>query len=235
MTILALAVIAFSAHWNLGLGTFSVFGWGPLRIACPLGVAQIIAATQTIVPTLAIAGLATVILTMIFGRVFCGWFCPGRWLFNHGPRTAQQPWAAREWIQGGIIASVIGLSYVFHNPLFCIICPVGSICRGALAVSTGESLLPAFGWLSALVSVEWLSGRAWCRDLCPVGAMYSRISALNPFIKAKANPEKCRPCLACMKKCPEGMNLSQTSNLSTCTKCFACESACPRDAVEIKF
>jgi ferredoxin-type protein NapH len=233
MTIFALVVIALSAHWNLGLGTFSVFGWGPLRIACPLGAAQVMAATQTWMPTIAIAALATIVFTLILGRVFCGWFCPGRWLFNHGPRTAKQPWAAHGWIQGGIIAGVIGLSYVFHNPLFCIICPVGSICRGALAVGTGESLLPSIGWLGALVSAEWLSGRSWCRDLCPVGAMYSRISALNPFIKPKANPDKCHPCNVCVKNCPEGIVLSKSPDLSTCTKCFACQAACPREAVEI--
>lgn len=233
VTIFALVVIALSAHWNLGLGTFSVFGWGPLRIACPLGAAQVMAATQTWMPTIAIAALATIFFTLILGRVFCGWFCPGRWLFNHGPRTSKQPWAARGWIQGGIIAGVIGLSYVFHNPLFCVICPVGSICRGALAVGTGESLLPSIGWLGALVSAEWLSGRSWCRDLCPVGALYSRISALNPFIKPKANPDKCRPCNACVKNCPEGLVLSKSPDLSTCTKCFACQTACPREAVEI--
>ncbi|MBI5649225.1 MAG: 4Fe-4S binding protein [Chloroflexi bacterium] len=234
MTLLALIVITLSAHWNLGLGTFSAFGWGPLRIACPLGVAQVIAATQTFIPYLAIAALATVVLTMIFGRVFCGWFCPGRWIFNRGPRASKQPWGARGWIQTGILAGVIGVAYIFHNPLFCIICPVGSICRGALAVGTGESILPSIGWLSALVGTEWLSGRSWCRDLCPVGALYSRISALNPFIKPKANPAKCHPCNACVNNCPETLALAKSPDLSTCTKCFACVSACPRDAVEIR-
>ncbi len=233
-TLGALGLIIVSARMGWGLGSFSTFGWGPFEIACPLGVAQIMAATQTIVPALVIAGLVGVLVTILFGRAFCGWLCPGRWLFNRGPRTAKTPWKYRAWVQGGIIATVLGAAVTFHNPVFCIICPVGSICRGAMVAGTGGSILPSVGWLSALFSVEWLSGRSWCRDLCPVGATLSRISALNPFIKVQANPEKCHPCLACMKKCPEGVNLSQSPDLSTCTKCFACQGTCPRGAVEVK-
>ena len=234
-TVGALALIFAGAHLDLGLGTFSVFGRGPIQIACPLGAAQVMAAARTLIPTLAVAGLAGVILTLLLGRAFCGWLCPGRWLYNRGPRTARQPWPARRWIQGGIVTGIIGLSWVCQTPVFCFMCPVGSICRGTVALGTGGSVLPALGWLSAWFGVEWLSGRSWCRDLCPVGALLSRISAWNPFIKVKANPEKCRPCLACMKKCPEAINLSQAPDLSGCTKCFACRGTCPREAVEIKF
>lgn len=232
-TIGALIVIALGAMLDINVGTFSSFSLGPITVACPLGVAQIMAASQTILPGLAFAGLLGIGLTIIFGRAFCGWLCPGRWIFNHGPRTAKTPWKHRAWVQGGIVAGVIGAAVFAHNPLFCIVCPVGAICRGAVAAGTGVSILPSIGWLGALFSVEWLSGRSWCRDLCPVGATLSRISALNPFIKPKANVEKCRPCLACMKTCPEVMNLSQTPDLATCTKCFACQGACPRDAVDI--
>lgn len=232
-TIVVLILIILSAMLDINLGTFSSFSLGPITVACPLGVAQIMAASQTFLPGLALAGLLGFLLTVFFGRAFCGWLCPGRWIFNHGPRTAKTPWKYRGWVQGGIVASVIGAAMFAHNPLFCIICPVGAICRGAIAAGTGGSVLPSVGWLGALLSVEWLSGRSWCRDLCPVGATLSRISALNPFIKPKANEEKCRPCLACMKKCPENMNLSQTPSLASCTKCFACQGACPRDAVEI--
>jgi ferredoxin-type protein NapH len=231
----ALILIVASARWEWNWGTFSSFGWGPFQIACPLGVAQVIAATQEFIPALALAGLAGVLVTIIFGRAFCGWICPGRWIFNCAPRTAPKPWAARPWIQTGIVAGVIGLSWVCHNPLFCVICPVGGICRGAIGLNTGGNWLSSVGWLGAIIGMEWLSRRSWCRDLCPVGALLSRISVLNPFLKVRANPEKCHPCLVCMKKCPEGINLSKNPDLATCTKCFACQSACPRGGVEITF
>jgi len=234
-TISALLLIGSSAAWNIEVGTFSSLRLGPITIACPLGVAQVLAATQTFVPALALGGAAGIILTVLFGRAFCGWLCPGRWIFNRGPRTAPKPLPARNWVQGGIVAGVVGLAWLVHNPVFCVICPVGAVCRGAVAVGTGGNWLPTLGWLSALIGAEWLSGRSWCRDVCPVGAMLSRLSALNPFFKIKRDATKCRPCTACMKSCPENLNLSQTPDLSPCTKCFACQSTCPRDAVEIKF
>jgi len=232
-TIGALLVITLGAGLDINVGTFSSFSLGPVTIACPLGVAQIMAASQTFLPGLAFAGLLGIALTIFFGRAFCGWLCPGRWLFNRAPRMAKTGWKNRAWVQGGIVAGVIGAAVAFHNPLFCIICPVGSICRGAVAAGAGGSILPSLGWLGAVFGAEWLSGRSWCRDLCPVGATLSRISALNPFVKPKAQPEKCRPCLACMKKCPESVNLSQQPDMASCTKCFACQGACPRDAVAI--
>ncbi|MBI5080039.1 MAG: 4Fe-4S binding protein [Chloroflexi bacterium] len=247
-------------------GTTCYVGNGAIGVACPLGVAQLFAATGSFVPALALAGVFGILLTVFFGRGFCGWICPGRWLFNHAPTTAAKPLAARPLIQtvivGGVIGlaalfhlapttaakplaarpliqtvivgGVIGLAALFHLPLFCLICPAGVICRGVGTIGIGGNPLTAVGWLSAVMSVEWASGRSWCRDLCPLGAAISRLSVFNPFLKVKSNQEICRPCLACQKSCSEGINLSRASDLSTCTKCFACVSACPRGGVEIK-
>lgn len=215
-------------------GTTCYVGNGAIGVACPLGVAQLFAATGSFVPALALAGVFGILLTVFFGRGFCGWICPGRWLFNRAPTTAAKPLAARPLIQTVIVGGVIGLAALFHLPLFCLICPAGVICRGVGTIGIGGNPLTAVGWLSAVMSVEWASGRSWCRDLCPLGAAISRLSVFNPFLKVKSNQEICRPCLACQKSCSEGINLSRASDLSTCTKCFACVSACPRGGVEIK-
>ena len=233
-TIAALLVIGISARLNLEAGSFSAFAVGPVRIADPLGVAQVMLASQEFIPGLALAGLLGLGSIVLFGRAFCSWLCPGRWLFNRGPFQARQPWSARPWIQSGIVGSVLGLSWIFHTPVFCIVCPAGVVCRGAIAAGTGGSLLPTFGWLSAVLGSEWLSKRSWCRDLCPLGAAISRVSRFNFFFKVRANVERCRPCVACERACPEGLNLSRDADFSVCTKCLACQAACPRGAVEIE-
>lgn len=219
---------------NIWTGTTCYVGVGTVGIACPLGVAQVMAASRTFVPALALAGLGGVLVVVFFGRAFCSWICPGRWIFNRGPVSKARPWRARAWVQRAIVGGAVGAAWMCHTPLFCAICPAGVVCRGAIAAGTGGSLLPTLGWLGALVGAEWASGQSWCRDLCPLGATISRLSHLNPFLKVKANPERCRPCIACQKVCPEGLNLAQDGDLTTCTKCFACQSSCPRGAVEIK-
>ena len=91
------------------------------------------------------------------------------------------------------------------------------------------------GWLSALIGFEWSTGRSFCRDLCPMGTLLTWTSKLNPFIKPTVNPDKCVPCKACSRACPEGLNLSNPDiDKSPCSKCFACQMACPRDAVQLK-
>ena len=215
-------------------GGTSYVSIGPVNIACPLGIAQIMAASRIFIPALALAGLAGFLFIVFFGRAFCSWLCPGRWIFNRGPVTAKMPWRARAWIQRGLMAGVVGVAWVCRSPVFCPICPAGVICRGAIAAGTGGNPLPTFGWLGALVSLEWASGRSWCRDLCPLGATLSRLSRFNPFFKLKSNPEHCLPCLACQKACPEGLSLAHDTDFSTCTKCLACMSACPRGAVDLK-
>ncbi len=233
-TITVLSMIALGAGLSVDLGTYSSFSIGPVRISCPLGVAQVMAASQTFIPALALAGLIGILLTVLFGRAFCGWLCPGRWIFNRGVGRASTSWGGKPWIQSAIAGGVVGLSFFCHTPVFCVICPAGVACRGAIALGTGGSLLPTFGWLSGLVGLEWISGRSWCRDLCPLGSAISFLSRLNPFIKVKANQARCRPCVACETACPEGLNLSRDKDFSVCTKCLACEAACPRGAVEIR-
>ena len=99
---------------------------------------------------------------------------------------------------------------------------------------SGGSLLPMFGWLGVLLGAEWASGLSWCRDLCPLGALFTRLSRYNPFIKVEKNPEICKPCNICERSCAEGLNLSKDVDFSACTKCFECQEVCPRGAVEIK-
>ena len=219
---------------NLWNGSTCVLDIGPYTIACPLGVVQLVTASRVIVPGLLLAGLSGYLLIVLFGRAFCGWICPGRWIFNRGPTTNSRPWKYRAWAQRIMVGGVLGAAYVCHNPIFCTICPAGVVCRGAIAAGTGGSILPSVGWMGALLGFEWASGRSFCRDLCPLGAGISRLSRFNPFLKVQSNPDTCQPCIACQRVCPEDLNLSKDEDLSSCTKCMQCLSACPRSGVEIK-
>ncbi len=232
-TIAAMLAIGVAASVKVEPGTFSSVTLGPVRISCPLGVAQVIAASREFVPALVLAGLAGLGLIVLFGRAFCGWLCPGRWIFNRG-RFAETPWRAQTWIQTALAGGVVVLAGVCRAPFFCVVCPAGVVCRGAIAVGAGGNPLPTVGWLGAVMGVEWLSQRSWCRDLCPLGAALSRLSGLNLFFRVKADPARCRACVVCERACPAGLNLARDRDLGACTKCMACIDACPRGAIELK-
>jgi ferredoxin-type protein NapH len=219
---------------TLWAGSSCYLDLGAFGIACPLGAAQVMVATGTFISALAIGSLISFLLIVAFGRAFCSWICPGRWIFNRGPKTRTKSWKYKAWVQRAIIGGVVGAAWLCHTPVFCVICPVGVACRGAIAAGTGGSLAPTVAWMGVLVGAEWASGLSWCRDLCPLGALFTRFSRLNPFIKVKKNPEICKPCNICERSCAEGINLSVDVDFSACTKCFECEDVCPRGAVEIK-
>lgn len=228
----ALVTIGFLFLIFIGLlpGSACSLRVGGQEIVCPLGAAQVIASGNWI-PALLFGGLGGLALIVLFGRSFCGWLCPGRWIFNRTPGARRKNWRAVRWIQGGLVGGVIGAAALCHTPLFCVICPAGVFCRGAAAMGSGGSLLPTVGWLSAALSVEWLSGRSWCRDLCPLGASISRLSALNPFLHIKTDKDKCSPCQMCSKACSLGLNPATQAEMESCSKCLDCLEACPRQAL----
>jgi ferredoxin-type protein NapH len=218
---------------TLWAGSSCYLDLGVVGIACPLGAAQVMAAAGTFIPALAIGALISFLLIVAFGRAFCSWLCPGRWLFNRGPKTRTKAFKHKAWIQRALVGGVVGAAWLCHTPVFCVICPVGVACRGAIAAGTGGSLVPTVAWLGVLVGAEWASGLSWCRDFCPLGALFTRLSRFNPFLRIKRDPEICKPCNVCEKACTVGLQISKDADLSACTKCFACQEVCPRGAIDI--
>ena len=85
--VVALAVLVLavaSAHFE---GALPV---GTLCLACPVGFAQIAAASQSIPWHLVPGVLAVLVIVFLLGRVFCSWLCPSQLLKNifggHTPR-----------------------------------------------------------------------------------------------------------------------------------------------------
>jgi len=228
VTLLVLFLIA--SNWFTG--SSCVVKIGSFSINCPLGVVQVISAAGKVLPIFLIGGLFGIILITIFGRAFCSWVCPARFVLGNNPKSKKLTSKQSKVLQGAVFGGVVGLSYVCHTPVFCPICPVGVVCRGAVAAGTGGSILPAVGWMGVLVGVEKLSTVSWCKDLCPLGTLIKFFSRFNPFLQVKAN-EKCVPCKACEMVCPENINLSHGADMSDCSKCFNCQSVCPREAVDI--
>lgn len=231
ITVTAGFLILISSNWVVG--STSYMSIGPLQIACPLGVAQVLLATRRVIPYLISASVLGFLLIVLFGRFFCGWICPGRYVFNRKPKGKELSLKTRNWLRGGILGGVLALSTVCHNPLFCMICPAGVACRGAIAMGTGGSILPTVGWLGMVAGIEHLTFRSWCKDLCPLGFVNQVLSRLNPFIKLRTT-DACVPCNACERVCPENINLSLVEQNQHCTKCMECLHVCPRNAVVIK-
>lgn len=69
---------------------------------------------------------------------------------------------------------------------------------------------------------------AWCRYLCPYGALMGVVSLLSPF-KIRRNAESCIDCGKCAKSCPSRIPVDKLIQVRTveCTGCMTCVESCP--------
>jgi polyferredoxin len=90
--------------------------------------------------------------------------------------------------------------------------------------------------IAALVVLSILARHAWCRFLCPYGALLGLAALLSPF-RISRNPDACVDCGACARACPSGIPVDRRRSVVTaeCTSCLSCVAACQvKDALDVR-
>jgi ferredoxin-type protein NapH len=225
----------------------------PITVTCPLGFLERSLAARELLPQWP-SVLLVVLSVILLGRIFCAWVCPSvilRRVFRDNGGSKPQRDAAPK---GGIWASyssyavlggVLFASYLFSFPVFCLFCPIGLFFGFLFAVIRFFSLdslgLELVLFPAMLVLELWVL-RSWCRTICPLGALLSIIGNLNRFLRPVVRQDKCLTgkginCQACVRVCPEGIDLGKKGSIftpSSCTKCLACSDRCPAKAIEFR-
>lgn len=198
-----------------------------------------------------------VILTLVFGRLYCSVICPlgvfQDLIARSGivVRKDRRPYHFRKghpWLRYGtwvlfILALVAGV-----HALVALLAPysaygrmvanlLGPLLRGFDSQPwILSSTLVAAGTLILIVALSWKGGRTWCNEICPVGTtlgFLSRFSLLRPLIDA----DKCKDCRACERQCKASCIDINTHSIdaSRCVTCFNCLGACKFDALHYRF
>jgi polyferredoxin len=83
----------------------------------------------------------------------------------------------------------------------------------------------------AVIALDRLAPRFWCRYLCPLGALLSLISPLGLFRRRVGG--ECNRCMTCREECPMGAISENPFRTRTpeCIQCRECAKACPRKAI----
>jgi polyferredoxin len=172
--------------------------------------------------------LVPVVLSLIMGRVFCGYICP----FG----AAQELLHVRKWakkIPKKWMKVLTKLKYVLLAYLV-----VRVLVTGSVVLQAYSPFKPLFSWggtevtigitaLFALLSVFLY--RPFCRTLCPLGAFLALLSRFALFrVRASADCVKCKQCT---RKCPSGAIESGTVDAGECLLCGECTEICPIDSV----
>lgn len=216
--------------------------------SCPLGSLQAALGEMKYKLPLYTVGIL-LLFGILLGRGICAFLCPFGLIQEllhkiPTPKLGKSKWTKRASLvkYGILIMFVIFLPLFFlvrdgvSIPAFCkFICPAGTLEGGIPLVAANDSLQAIVGalfdWkifvLVAVILVSVFAYRAFCRFLCPLGAIYSLFNRVALF-GIKVDEHNCVNCGACVSSCKLDTN---KINDRECIRCGECRSMCKHNAI----
>ena len=221
--------------------------------ACPLGSLQASLASSDKQIGFYIFGIF-LLYGLIAGRTICGWFCPLgliQELLHKIPTPKikkSRVTRALSYLKYIFLAVFVfavtlwyGLKHSMALPGFCkYICPAGTF-EGAVGLLSNPNNTGYFGMLGVLFTRKFIimlliggicvfCYRAFCRFICPLGAIYGMFNRLS-LIGVRVDPGKCNGCGACVRNCK--MDVRRVGD-HECIHCGHCMENCMQGAISIK-
>ena len=93
--------------------------------------------------------------------------------------------------------------------------------------------LVAFAMFGGMVALGGLARRFWCRNLCPLGALFAILGKASPISLAVS--DKCTRCLQCVNECKVGAITEDPHEYraAECIHCYSCLAVCPEQAISL--
>jgi len=186
---------------------------------------------------------AAIILAFYFlagGRVYCSWVCPVN-LVTDGAAWMRD----RLGIKGGaqlsrnlrywVLAMTLVVAGASGTIAWELINPVSMLHRGLIfGLGTAWAIVLAVFLLDLFVSQK-----AWCGHVCPVGAFYSLLGKWSPLRVSAVKRDACNDCMDCFAVCPEPQvirpalkgakqNIGPAILSPNCTNCGRCIDVCSK-------
>jgi len=259
-------------------------------LADPFVATMTLLSTHTVYRGLAWS-IGLLALTLVFGRVFCGWICPFGtlhhffgWIFPSrylrgnkrvdANRTAPRQQAKYYLLYAFLAASVAGSAIGGLFDPICVavraiglaVIPAAQYVTGIASLAAGQTgarsvqgatdaaqdFLAQTVWQSkqfyfhqtwfigillvAILFMNRVIPRFWCRVLCPLGAFLGVFARFSLFGMEKDHA-KCTDCNLCIVHC-QGADSPQGGvkwRQDECHMCLNCENACPEDVIKFRF
>jgi len=220
--------------------------------ACPLGSLQNALAASADRPAFYVVGLL-LLFGLLLGRVICGFLCPFgllQELLHKIPtkKVKKSPLTRKlsrvKYALLLIFVLAIPAWFALRRlplPAFCkYICPAGTLegavllllhpANGALRAMTGGLFRWKMGVLLLVLTGCVFLYRAFCRFLCPLGALYSLLSRLA-LLGVRVDETRCTDCGACVRACR--MDIRAVGD-GECIHCGDCIDLCPARAISFR-
>lgn len=189
-----------------------------------------------------VIGTATIFILWILlgGRTFCSWVCPYHlvaewteklhvWLVN---KKVISGYDFHRGVRSFFYVVFALLALLTGYTVFETVSPTGILSR---AIIYGPSL--ALVWVGVLLLFEvFVSRRAWCRYVCPIGITYGLVGLFSP-LRVVYNLDSCQHEGECRKVCEvphvlEPVIKGRATDVKVpigadCTRCGLCIDKCP--------
>lgn len=192
--------------------------------------------------------VAMLVLSMFFGRVWCGYLCPAGGLqeacLSINEKASKQGWKNNikyviwiVWIIGIIVTFILGKNDVRIDFFY--------MTDHGISITEVYNYIIYYGVLLVLILPAMIGGRrASCHYICwmapfmVIGSSIGRFLHL-PQLHIEADSERCISCKRCNKVCPMGLDVAalvkEKKSCTECIQCGACVDECPNKVVKYRW
>ncbi len=198
--------------------------------------------------------LVWLILTYIFGRIYCATVCPVGTITDYVVKLRKRipaldrPYSykpRKRWTIHVLIiylicliAGVVAVPYLIEpwNMMRNMASPLRHEAVEttwiSLGLGIGTAVTAGIVTLLILTAYALLRGRDFCSDICPIGTALGLLHEHNLY-HIEIDPDKCSSCGKCEDSCPASCIkvVSRYVDNSRCIRCFECLAPCEDDAI----
>jgi cytochrome c oxidase accessory protein FixG len=219
----------------LGLPFLEIGGESALRLDVPAGRLHAFGASfaideaMVVLAATLLATAAFLLVTLLYGRVWCGWSCPQTLLGDLTalvePDTRRKKRRWRRPVGFAIVALVSAV--VSANLVWYFVSP-HEFFRRLAAGTLGPVIGGSWAVLGAVLFLDLAFLRArFCATACPYAKLQGVLFDRHTLVVAydARRDEDCVDCGACVRVCPTGIDIRDGLQME-CIACAACIDAC---------
>jgi len=186
----------------------------------------------------------TLLTTVLFGRVFCSYFCPlgalQEWLRAIGrklgiKKDVELPKSVDKYaryLKYFVLLFIVYYSYKVGDLFFKDYDPYNALMHFG---NEYEEKVAAYAILGVVLVLSLFSKGWWCRYACPMGAFLGVIKKISPF-KIQREAITCTSCSTCNKVCPANLDIENADVIKSadCISCLNCVTDCPSSSLSAR-
>jgi cytochrome c oxidase accessory protein FixG len=167
-------------------------------------------------------------LTILLGRIWCGWMCPQTVLVDSTGfmETARAKGASSQVAAYGAVAAVSALIAASLVGYF--VSPYDAVALIRSGGSPASITVGSWAGLSVIILLDLIAlRRRFCATICPYAKMQGVLFDDRTLIVAfdRQREQECMHCDACVRACPVGIDIREGLQ-SACIHCAECVDAC---------